>query len=289
MKKYAKSAAAGLLRTLVRYPVGRKTVAFLLRETQYALGVGSGADTDSSGEDFLFKLLREQHPEAHPLRIFDVGANHGQFLGLALRELEGRDMEVHSFEPSPVSFALLKKVAPVSPKVILNHCGLGKEEGTFQLFSNGPGSPFASLTKRDLSHFNMQFDHAEEVKITTLDHYCAAQRVGYIDLLKIDVEGHDLDVLQGGRSLLSSGKVGLVTFEFGGGNIDTRTFVRDFHKLFLECSMPFFYRILPGGGLLRITEYSESLEVFLNSNFLASRLDLRQGSTCPQEVTSPHR
>ena len=48
-----------------------------------------------------------------------------------------------------------------------------------------------------------------------------------IDIMKLDVEGHELDVLEGSRKTINSIK--LIQFEFGGCNIDSKTFFQDFY------------------------------------------------------------
>jgi FkbM family methyltransferase len=52
-----------------------------------------------------------------------------------------------------------------------------------------------------------------EVPGVSLDDYCAEHGVRRIDYLKIDVEGAELDVLQGARRLLAEQAVGLIQFE----------------------------------------------------------------------------
>jgi hypothetical protein len=42
-----------------------------------------------------------------------------------------------------------------------------------------------------------------EIVVDTLDSYCGAAAIDRIDLLKVDTEGHDLDVLRGGEEMLS--------------------------------------------------------------------------------------
>ena len=100
--------------------------------------------------------------------------------------------------------------------------------------------------------------------MTTVDAYCAAEGIERVDYLKVDAEGHDLAVLQGAAGMLEVG-VRFVQFEFGGGNIDSRTFLRDFVRL-LEPRYR-ISRVLTDG--LEPVDYSERDEVFLTTNFLA--------------------
>jgi hypothetical protein len=80
----------------------------------------------------------------------------------------------------------------------------------------------------------------------------------------LDIEGHEYQVL---HSLTSAelAKVGLIQFEFGGCNIDSRVFFRDFWKHLKEQFV--FYRITPL-GLARLDQYSERDERFEVSNYL---------------------
>ncbi|HVO72470.1 MAG TPA: FkbM family methyltransferase [Ignavibacteriaceae bacterium] len=201
--------------------------------SQYLMGIGSGTSVYSSGEKVLIKKLLELNlPE---LVIFDAGANQGQFADLIVSGLRAKiNFSLHSFEPSRYSFEMLKKKHSSSKNIFLNNAGLGNKEGTAELFYEKEGSGLASLTKRNLSHFNIDFNKSEEVRITTIDSYCALMNVNRIDLLKIDVEGHELEVLEGAVKMFEKKSIRMATFEFGGCNIDTRTYYRDFFYFFKD-------------------------------------------------------
>ena len=80
------------------------------------------------------------------------------------------------------------------------------------------------------------------------------------------MEGHELDVLNGFGDLIYKTK--LIQFEFGGCNIDTRTYFQDFWYFFNEKAF-MIYRISPR-GLIPIKDYNESDEYFFGStNFIA--------------------
>lgn len=116
----------------------------------------------------------------------------------------------------------------------------------------------------------------DEVEVSTLDAAAADLGIGRIDLLKIDVEGHELAVLEGDRGLLDAAKVGAVQFEFGERNLASRTFLRAFFRL-LGSGFRFF-RVTPGG--LRALEYTPAAEVFvLESNYLAVSAELGRALT----------
>jgi FkbM family methyltransferase len=236
--------------------------------TQFLMGVGGGSDVNTSGERHLVRTLTTVAEP--PYRVFDVGANTGQFLTMLLGNVDAALLEVHCFEPSPDAFAMLAHVAADHPSVRINNTGLGSEPGEMLLYYDRPGSPLASLTRRRLEHFQIPFEMSEPVSINSVDAYCREQGIQSIDWLKIDVEGHELDVLAGAEEMLARHSIALVTFEFGGCNIDSRSFVQDFFYIFRAASMD-LYRLTPSGYLSAIADYREIYEQFLTSNFVAIR------------------
>lgn len=237
--------------------------------SQYLMGIGSGSGVDSSGETVLVNKLKQLNAKTgQSLCVFDVGSNKGQFLSLIVGGLQDIPFYVHAFEPSQHTFDSLSDNAKGYSNVQLNNFGLGKESGEFELFYDEIGSGLASLSKRRLDHFGIDFRYSENVRIETLDDYCRNQKVQNIDLIKLDVEGHELDVLQGGIQMFQGKRIRMVSFEFGGCNIDTRTYFQDFWYFFKENGMGSIFRIAPSGYLVPLQQYREVYEQFRTTNFL---------------------
>ena len=237
---------------------------------QYLQGIGSGGDVFASGEAAVFTKLKDSVGSRQGLCVFDVGANKGQFLTLAYTCLAGRLFTIHSFEPGRKTYEGLCETARMYGNAVLNNCALGREPGELDLFYDVVGSRLASLTKRNLEHCGLHMDLTERVKISTIDEYCSEQQIEHIDLLKLDVEGHELDVLNGGTRMFSKSAINMVTFEFGGCNIDTRTFLRDFFYFFQAHQMR-IARITPSGHLCELHPYKEVFEQFRTTNFVCYR------------------
>lgn len=261
-----------MLRNILPKFAGNKFAQKILEKnimySLYLSGIGSGGGVQNSGEKSVLDLLTSKR---EPYCIFDVGANKGQYLNMVIKELHKKDFAIHSFEPSKYTFDLLRKNSPDSENVKLNNLGLGKNVGEYTLYSNEKGSGLASLTKRKLDHFNIDFSDSEKIRITTLDDYCFENGIKHIHLLKIDVEGHELDVLNGASKMFADQSIDLVTFEFGGCNIDTRTFFQDFYYFFYEKKMQLF-RITSSGYLFPIRKYKEQYEQFITTNFIATKI-----------------
>jgi hypothetical protein len=83
----------------------------------------------------------------------------------------------------------------------------------------------------------------------------------------MDIEGHELFALKGASEALRT-KIHLIQFEFGGANIDSRTYFIDFWRL-LSPNFEIFR--LTANGLISIKSYSEIYEIFLNTTYYAKR------------------
>jgi FkbM family methyltransferase len=134
--------------------------------------------------------------------IFDIGANVGFYsLHWASRLAPGGT--IHSFEPVPSTFSwLVRNIALNNLEDVIraNNIGLGETPTTASLFlPDFTGCGAASMKNLHPS------EHSREVtiEIDTLDHYFSAAGLRRLDLLKADVEGAELSVLQGGRDTIS--------------------------------------------------------------------------------------
>jgi hypothetical protein len=91
-------------------------------------------------------------------------------------------------------------------------------------------------------------------------------RIEYVNLLKIDTEGHEIEVIKGFLSFIKANKVNAIQFEFNEMNIISRVFFIDFWDMLPNYN---FYRILPDGIVL-IKNYSPvCCEIFAYQNILA--------------------
>lgn len=68
--------------------------------------------------------------------------------------------------------------------------------------------------------------------------------------------------------MLSSGLVDALQFEFGGCNIDSKTYFRDFFSLLSTTHGFKLYRLAPGKRLVDMNRYSEALECFIWQNIV---------------------
>jgi FkbM family methyltransferase len=231
------------------------------------MNIGGGSTVDDSGELWLLDHLAIALRARTPAVIFDVGANVGSYSKEIVDRFRGA-VRLYSFEPAAAPFEKLRATVGMEPGVSLHRLALGDKAGNVTLFSDPGNTGLASLYRRDLRHIGVDMSREETVVQTTLDEFCSAEGVGSIDFLKLDCEGHELRVLHGASDLLRRHAIEAIQFEFGGCNLDSRTYFRDFYEILSPDYRMF--RILRK-GLAPIPEYHERLEVFTTTNFLALR------------------
>jgi FkbM family methyltransferase len=154
------------------------------------------------------------------MTTFDVGANIGYHTLLLARLVAGGGV-VHAFEPEPENFGRLDAHVTLNrlENVVLNQAGACAVQGpvTLHLFPEGFNA-WHSLRPLELPNpYNPGATVATEREVTvdgiTLDGYCADRGVERIDLLQLDVEGAELEVLEGASGLLDAGAIERVLFE----------------------------------------------------------------------------
>jgi FkbM family methyltransferase len=144
--------------------------------------------------------------------ILDVGANEGQSL-IQFRDTFP-DAQIHCLEPSPDAFEILQKTAARFSNVYLYDYGFADRPGVRDfhmslhscLNSILPSGeeyawPAAPLSRRITSRFE------------TLDWFLSEAQIETVDILKIDVQGAEMLVLEGGKQALAGGAVRSVKLE----------------------------------------------------------------------------
>ncbi len=125
----------------------------------------------------------------------DVGANYGRYTVL----MSLFSQHVHSFEPSPQCIKYLENLC--LPNVSIYPRALSSNEGFDQYFAPiKEGTPFSSHGSLEQSVLTAYRD-VDTIKVakSTLDSL-SAKRISFV---KIDVEGHEMEVLSGGQNLIS--------------------------------------------------------------------------------------
>jgi len=196
----------------------------------------------------------------------DGGAHSGRWTAALLAKYP--QAFVHMIEPASIAQAALRRRFSGCKRVEIHKWAASDCEGSSKLHSDRAGSSLASLIRRDGEALGFSFDHRETVPTRKLDS-CLGWLEGFseLDVLKLDVEGFELRVLQGAERLLE--RTRLVQFEFGGCHLDARTAFRDFWNFFIRRDFNLF-RCSPLGPL-PVRDYTEAEEFYAPTNFFAMR------------------
>jgi FkbM family methyltransferase len=178
---------------------------------------------------------------------FDVGYHRGDWSKTVISKKS--DARVVGFDPWPEARSYHAS-SSVADRVEFFPIALADHEGndTFYSYDNACNS----LTPRDLEGVPPVEKYL--VPVTTLDTFCRDAGVRYVDLLKIDAEGYDLNVLNGARGLLRTHAIGAFVFEYSDAWIHSRNLLGEaaeyicdtgYHlcKLFDGFVAPFDYAI----------------------------------------------
>lgn len=142
----------------------------------------------------------------------DIGAAAGLYT-LMLSQLAGREGRVHSVEPLPFAHPVWTRLLRARDAGNVRHhpVALSAEPGSsvmsVPLGRCGPvtGRSFVTDGSSGLGS-NAEFagHMAVDVSVDTLDGLCARAGVTRLDFVKVDVEGAELRVLEGGRQTIES-------------------------------------------------------------------------------------
>jgi FkbM family methyltransferase len=141
----------------------------------------------------------------------DVGAAAGLYT-LALSRLVGATGEVHSIEPLTFAHPVWSRLLGTksSANVRCHSLALGREPGSGVM--SVPSGRFGRVTGRSFLDWqtsglgsNAEFArHARvEIEVDTLDGLCRRAGITRLDFIKIDVEGAELQILEGGQDAIA--------------------------------------------------------------------------------------
>lgn len=214
--------------------------------------------------------------------FWDIGAHHGLY-SIALAILSGGRSEIHAFEPSSdcqSRIELHKKMNGLS-NIFLHTDAVGDRDGsvTFAVPLKAHGTIGHVIVDNAVS----SGFRSTTVKSITLDSWLQSSGSSVPDLIKIDVEGHELPLLDGAGSILDNGKTAWIfeVLDHSHGNemVSGRLIIERFSRL---KGMKIFR--IEGDGTLTPAEIQNEYPHTHLCNYLAlptGRRDLSDLLGCP--------
>ena len=162
----------------------------------------------------ILKFLNEKNTE----NILDVGGHHAEFYKAFIEN--NIDFSSYMiFEPFPESFEIINKIEDSRLKKFNLGVGENKSSMTFNVsewetsntFSEVNANTFKNKLKKVIYRTDPYITKLE-VQVDSLDNICLKLEKTF-DVLKIDVEGFELNVLKGANLLLSSNLIRYIVIE----------------------------------------------------------------------------
>ena len=203
-----------------------RILSFIERIAQYYQGKGYGSSSIDSEVRTVKKLLNS----GLDIKLaIDIGGNIGQYTDALIKAFP--ETEVHIFEPQKINIEKLRLKFIEQNNIKIQQLGVSNKNDTMTLYSNKNGSGLASLSKRKLDHFGIDFNLEEKVDVIKFEDYWINNlNKREIDLLKMDIEGHELHALEGLGDAIKYIKA--IQIEFGGGEYRYKNFFSRFLVFF---------------------------------------------------------
>lgn len=148
--------------------------------------------------------------------VIDIGANIGQFTFLIHGILP--NAKIYAFEPLPECFSVLKERTATIPEIQVFNLGLGSQD-TVLTFHRNPYADSSSFREMaDLHRNQFPFTSGQEklleIPVKVLDSFSSQIDLQDNILIKIDVQGYEDEVLNGGANIISQAHMVIMEISF---------------------------------------------------------------------------
>lgn len=145
--------------------------------------------------------------------FFDIGANIGLF-SLHASPIVDKNGSIYAFEPTPETYYRLNQNILLNnfKNIIIENTGLSDTSGSteFHVSTNGYDALNSIVVLSELENNHTTIS----VNTDTVDNYVKLNKIVHIDLIKVDVEGWELNVLKGATSVLTEPDAPVLMVEF---------------------------------------------------------------------------
>ena len=136
--------------------------------------------------------------------VIDIGSNKGQFVLLCFKYFP--KAIIYSFEPIKELVKKQKNFLHFKNKIFFFNCGIGSKNKDLNFLITEKTDSSSFLTINKLNNYNKDYFVKEKrnIKIRKLDQILKNKKLKKPILVKIDVQGYELEVLKGAKKILSN-------------------------------------------------------------------------------------
>ncbi len=146
--------------------------------------------------------------------VYDIGANIGTWTLLAKAIFPNAN--VHAFEPLVMHFDEFNSRTNNILDISLHKVALGAYKSilNMQVASFSDASSLLQIAKATYDTFGIVKEREESVQVVALDDYIAQNKMPLPDLIKLDIQGYELEALKGAEECLKSVKYLIIEVSF---------------------------------------------------------------------------
>jgi len=147
---------------------------------------------------YSIELLKKRRNGNDDYTVFDVGTNFG-YLSLVWANSVCENGKVYSFEPHPnlyKSFINSINSNQLNDRIVPENVAIGNYEGTLDINLVSTTANINAINDKN------QKTKSKKVDIITLDNYVEKNDINKCDLIKIDVDGIELEILKGSEKMI---------------------------------------------------------------------------------------
>ncbi|MGB8317387.1 MAG: FkbM family methyltransferase [Ignavibacteriaceae bacterium] len=214
----------------------------------------------SDGELYLINKLVSKAPKFSV--VFDLGGEKGDWTNFV--ENNRNDLTIHIFVAYPLMYESIQARFSQKKNIIINNVAVSDSDGFSDFYEDT-----YSIHKRKSVFRDKGIPIS--VRTITLDNYINENDIQEVFFMKMDIEGNEPFALRGAKNSIKDGIFCYIQFEYGGCNIDSRTYLKDFYEIFE--GTPYRIGKIHPKHIEYIEKYDRLRENFYDGNWIASRVD----------------
>lgn len=228
-------------------------------------GYNNYTNMKASGESDFLDLIKEHLTEGICL---DIGANMGSYTALLL---ERGAQNVHCFEPhTDLCGVMEERFKKDAERVQIHSMAIGEEEGRKLFHYNPDALSHSSIIEEINELYYVRNLSSKMIEATSIDRHLGRLPNSIIPIVKIDVEGYELEAIKGASETIERRRPKFIQIEFNQHQLLRGGSILEFSKLLpgYEC-----FQMTPR-GLVERDPFDPLSNIFFYSNFVFAREDL---------------
>lgn len=172
-----------------------KKISILFQNFLWCYGVFKGVAANIELLPFIKKIKKIN-------TLIDVGSNKGQFILLCIKFFP--NLLIYSFEPIKEALIKQKNLLSFKNNIYFYNTGIGNKNKIINFFitNRADSSSFLTINKSKNYNKNYYVKEKRKIKIQKLDQILNNKKLIKPVLIKIDVQGFELEVLKGSKKIL---------------------------------------------------------------------------------------